>query len=202
MTQSSLPSDVFKFVALRPPTPPTPQAKDTSFICDDREPFETPVGQFLSQFNAENASTINEKLQAFIKENKYDLQYPQSQGDTDLQACLTAAKSVPPSQAKTPELISAVEQAVGKKVKDLYTSDAATRTRNQLWDRYYAFYVLSLFGSQNLEHLTTNLRTFHLLRLLTQNANIANADILNANRKQIIHQSTESEGGATLATQG
>ncbi len=179
MAQDNTPIDVFKFVALRPPTPPSKEASDYHFIRDERNAADTPVGRFVSQFNVDSAARIPDALRAFIKEQGYDLAYPQSTGDTQLDTVLAAATAVPSNTVSTPVLVSAIEKATGKTIADLYTGDSSSNTRHAVWDRYYAFYLLSQFEPQNLEQLTRNLRTFHLLRILSQGAGIPGPATLN-----------------------
>jgi hypothetical protein len=177
-------SDVFKFVSIRPPTPPSPDAANNSFTVDERLPRETPVGRFVAQFTTQNAATIPEKIKAFIASQKFDLGYPQSAGDKLLDATFTAATGVAGNAMSAATLVKAVEAATAKQVHELYTSDVAINTRFGIWDRYYAFYLLSGFEGQDLSTLTTNLRIFHLLNLLNRGSAIPDVatlhDILNA----------------------
>ena len=171
-------SDVFKFVALRPPTPPSKDASDQQFIRDDRNPGDTPVGRFLQQFSSKNVSSLPDKLKQLIKQNEYDLAYPQSAGDTDLDATESAARGLSANAISTSKLTAAIKTATDKSLKDLYASTNATKVRQGVWDRYYAFYVLGRFEPQNLELLTRNLRIFHLLRLLSTEAPIPGPESL------------------------
>ncbi|MBS0424546.1 MAG: hypothetical protein JSR71_09035 [Proteobacteria bacterium] len=159
-------SDLFKFVALRPPMPPSQDAASRNFTADDRTAKDTPVGRFVAQFNVENAATIPERLKAFIAAQKYDLAFPQSAGDTTLSATLAAANFVTKGEVSTQALIAAIQVSTDKQISALYASDDAKKMREALWDRYYAFYLLSGFEGQDLTALTTNLRSFHLLNLL------------------------------------
>jgi hypothetical protein len=159
-------SDVFKFVALRPPMPPSSDAASRNFTSDDRVAKETPVGRFVAQFNAENAATIPDKLKELIAKNNYNQAFPQSAGDKILDQTLTAVNSVPKGEISAGTLIKTIQDATGQQISTLYASDGATKMRQSLWDQYYAFYLLSGFEGQDLTALTTNLRSFHLLNLL------------------------------------
>jgi hypothetical protein len=173
-------SDVFKFVALRPPTPPSRDAASINFTYDDREAAQTPVGHFVSQFSPDNAASIPDKLKAFIADQRYDLAYPQSSGDKTLDEALSAARSVPSAIVSTNALIAAIQSATGKTIQDLYSSGAATNALHGVWDRYYAFYMLSGFVGQDLTQLTTNLRTFHLLNILQRGQSVPDVATLSA----------------------
>jgi len=171
-------SDVFKFVALRPPTPPSRDDAVTNFTTDDRTASATPVGRLVAQFNENNAATIPDKVKALIARQRYDLSYPQSAGNKTLDAALAAAKGVPGDKISTATLIAAIESATRQKVAALSTAAAAVKLLQGTWDRYYAFYLLSGFIGQDLTALTTNLRTFHLLNLLNRGQVVADASAL------------------------
>ena len=170
--------DVFKFVALRPPTPPSQDATQYNFTVDDRLASRTPVARFLAQFNQDNVATLPAKLKEFIGEQKYDLHFPQASGDLTLDVVAKAAADVPAATVSTASLTAAIEAATSKSLADLYAADAATSQRNAIWDNYYAFYVLSRYEGQDLGALTTNLRIYHLLNLLYRKRPVADAATL------------------------
>jgi hypothetical protein len=159
-------SDVFKFVALRPPSPPSGDSATLNFIRDDRQPRETPVGIFLSQFNSENVRTFPEKLRSFIAEKNYSLSFPQDRGDRTFDQVVSSTAAVPVGSISTATLKAAVEAATGQSLSALVTSSAAVAMRHTLWDCYYAFYLLSGVEGQDLATLTNHLRTGHLLARL------------------------------------
>jgi hypothetical protein len=171
-------SDVFKFVALRPPMPPSRDAAGKGFTTDDRTASHTPVGRLVAQFNVENAAKIPDRVKAFIAENTYDKAFPQSQGNTDLDRTQDAVRAVPEADISTNTLVNAVQAAVGKDIGELYDSDGARAIRDAVWDNYYAFYILSGFEGQDLSALTTNLRTLHLINLLARGIAIPDAATL------------------------
>lgn len=159
-------SDVFKFVSLRPPSPPSGDSAQTNFISDGRPALDTPVGRFVAQFTAQNAGTFPDKLKAFIAEQKYTLTYPQDAGDKALEQALSAATAVPAGSISAATLKAAIESATGQPLASLVTSPSAVTRRDRLWDSYYAFYLLSGLEGQDLGALTSNLRAVHLLTLL------------------------------------
>jgi hypothetical protein len=178
------PSHIFKFVSLRPPTPPSVDAASRNFTADDRPAKTTPVARLIAQFTAENASTIPERVKKFIADEQYDLSYPQSAGYDLLDVSLTAARALPHDTISTARVTEAIESATRQQIAALYNSDAARKVREGLWDRYYAFYLLSAFVGQDLSTLTNNLRIYHLLGFLSREQAIpdhtALSDILNA----------------------
>jgi hypothetical protein len=173
-------SDVFKFVSLRPPSPPSGDSAQTNFISDGRSAHETPVGRFVAQFTAQNAGTFPEKLKAFIAEQKYTLTYPQDAGDKALEQALSAATAVPAGSISAVTLKAAIESATGEPLASLVTSPSAVTRRDRLWDSYYAFYLLSGLEGQDLGALTSNLRTDHLLTLLQNGQAVPGAATLQA----------------------
>jgi hypothetical protein len=168
MASQDTKSDVFKFVSLRPPSPPSGDSATINFITDGRTAPETPVGRFVAQFNAENAATFPDKLKAFIAAQQYTLTYPQDGGDTTFDKGLAAATAIPAGTISPATLKAAIESATGQTLDSLVTSPAAVKRHDTLWDCFYAFYLLSGLEGQDLTALTSNLRTVHLLTLLKQ----------------------------------
>jgi len=166
MAAQDMKSDVFKFVALRPPSAPTADSATVNFIRDSRNAVETPVGRFVAQFNPENAATFPDKLKTFIAQQKYSLNYPQDAADNTFDQTTTAANGVPAGSITAASLKAAIEGATGQPLATLVTSPAAVDRQNRLWDNYYAFYLLSGMQGQDLGSLTSNLRSLHLLALL------------------------------------
>lgn len=166
---------VFKFVALRPPTPPSERSADLSFTRDARPAKETPVGRFVAQFDAANVATLPQKLREFIESQHYDAGYPQSEGDMRLDAVEAAWLAVPAAQLSTERLAAAARDVLGVPPKD-HLADQATRAqRSALWDRYHAFSIGQGFGLGNVDRLTRNLRIYHVLDLLARDVPIASA---------------------------
>ena len=159
MAAQDMKSDVFKFVALRPPSAPTADSATVNFIRDSRNAVETPVGRFVAQFNPENAATFPDKLKTFIAQQKYSLNYPQDAADNTFDQTTTAANGVPAGSITAASLKAAIEGATGQPLATLVTSPAAVDRQNRLWDNYYAFYLLSGMQGQDLGSLTSNLRS-------------------------------------------
>lgn len=168
-------SNIFKFVALRPPTPPSPRNADTGFIRDARVTNETPVGRLVAGLAAGDASKVPELVRRFIVHEHFDLAFPQSDGDRRLDEVDKAVHALPASQISTAHLQGAVENALDQSSKDYLETNDARKQLAGIWDRYYAFLLLGLTEPQNLEVLTRNLRIYHLLRLLAAGENISSS---------------------------
>jgi len=170
-------SDVFKFVALRPPDSITRNSRKLNFIADDRDPVNTPVGELVrSLTGTRNPADAATKIADFIHTHKYTTDFLADD------ALLLRVDKVLDQQLADPgdnaALIAAIEEVLDG---DIATSYASDETQTQLagtWDRYYAFYLLSRFTPQNLEDLTRALRRFHVLHLLTEGTDLSAKDIL------------------------
>ncbi|MDQ3776905.1 MAG: hypothetical protein M3461_22425 [Pseudomonadota bacterium] len=178
MANNIPPSNVFKFVALRPPTPPEKRNAQIAFIADTRPAKETPVGRLASHFDPEDGSQVPELIKRFIDERRYDLEYPQSRGDTRLFNVEAAVKAIPPEQVSTQHLQAAAGKVLGQPVKAFYSARESQQLLHEIWDRYYAFLILGLSTPQNLEQLTRNLRVYHLLALLAKDFPVPDAETL------------------------
>jgi len=171
-------SNVFKFVALRPPTPPEQRDARLAFVSDARPAKETPVGVLAGQFDPKDGTNVPDLIKRFIDQHHYDLAYPQSADDTRLFAVETAVKALGPDQISTNHLDTAAAGPLGQPVASYMASPEAKKQLAEIWDRYYAFLILSLSTPQNLEQLTRNLRIYHLLDLVAGNVTIQDAATL------------------------
>lgn len=164
-------SHVFKFVSLRPPTPPARRATDLAFVRDARPAKETPVGRLLSTFNPDNAAQLPDALRRFIDEQHYTATYPQDLGDTRLDGVEAAVRALPRDQLSNQRLVDAVATTLDAKPAEFMTATGQAWLTG-IWDRYQAFLVLGAFAPQNLESLTRNLRILHLVDLLARDAGV------------------------------
>ena len=108
MADQDMKSDVFKFVALRPPMAPTGDSANNNFIRDARPAAETPVGRFVAQFNTNNIQTFPAALKRLIAEKKYTLTFPQDTGDDTFDKVLKAAQAAPAGTISAASLKKAI----------------------------------------------------------------------------------------------
>src|SRR5262247_913739 len=94
-------SNVFKFVAVRPPTPPEQRREQLGFVKDARPAAETPVGRLIAQVDRAAAVNLADVIKRFVAEQQYDLAFPQSAGDTKLAAIDSAVRALEPDQIST-----------------------------------------------------------------------------------------------------
>ncbi|MEO8353845.1 MAG: hypothetical protein ABI680_19125, partial [Chthoniobacteraceae bacterium] len=168
-------SNVFKFVALRPPTTPSRGSTRTDLIRDARPPQETPIGRLVASFGPDDGAKVPELVRRFIAEHQYNLAFPQGEGETRLREVEKAALAVPPAEVSADRLRSAVEAVLRQNAKDFLDLDESKAQLGRIWNRYYAFLILGFTEPQNLEELTRNLRIYHLLRQLADHVAIPNS---------------------------
>lgn len=168
-------SHVFKFVALRPPLPAAEGRSGIGFVRDERLASRTPVGQLIVRLGANSADDLARALHELISERGFKADYPQSDGNTRLDAAEAAARAVPAGEVSTARLETALRDSLGATPKAFMATDAARTLRADLWDRYLAFLLSEPDGPRKLDRLTRNLRILHLINLVAREVPIATA---------------------------
>ncbi|GAL83599.1 hypothetical protein C173_12015 [Sporocytophaga myxococcoides] len=161
-------TDIFKFVALRPPVPVNKRDLETNFIKDNRKPEESPVGKLVSTFERSDGDKIPGKISDFIQDNKYYIDFPESAGDYRLSKIYEEAKSISKDSFNLESIKEKISGSINDSIASFLEKEESKQLLNNIWDRYYAFYILSKTENQNLEILTKGLRVFHLLDLINQ----------------------------------
>ncbi len=105
-------------------------------------------------------------LQSIIINRGYDLNFPQSQGDSRLNDLFQQLFAATKSTFDRDLLVQDIESILDQKISDYLAADNTRVMLNHLWDHYYAFHILSKWLPVNLEQLTQNLKTWHVLNLL------------------------------------
>ena len=168
MATKTIQSDIFKFLALRPPVPIDKKNEELNFISDPRKIDETPVGKLTESFDMKDGTKIPEQLKNFIATNNYDLNYPETMGDFTLSKIFDLASSTRKEKFDSNKLSKDIENILGTSATVfLDNSDNQAQLAN-IWDRYYAFYILARTENQNLDKLTQSLRVFHLLQFISR----------------------------------
>ena len=163
MADTTIKSDVFKFVALRPPVSIEKKNQETNFIIDSRQPEGTPVGKLTKTFDSKDGAKIPEQVKGFVETNKYDLKYPESMGDSTLSKIHDFVLSITKEEFSNEFLVNGIINILDSGIADFLDNEDSKALLNNLWDRYFAFFILSRTENQNLDNLTKNLRVFHLL---------------------------------------
>jgi hypothetical protein len=166
MAEISFQSDVFKFVSLRPPVSADKKKQEINFISDLRVPENTPVGKLTKSFDPKDGTKIPEQVRNFVNTNKFDLNYPESTGNTSLSEIYDLASSIDQEGFDLDELSKCIENILGSSILNFLNNHDIKTQLNNIWDRYYAFYILARTENQNLDTLTKNLRVYHLLQLI------------------------------------
>ena len=156
-------SDVFKFVSLRPPVSIEKENQELNFMVDSRNVQETRVGQLKESFNPEDGSKIEEQLKDFIKRNKFTTDFPTDATGDVLRKVYAIAKN----EKDVSTLKTAIENILDEPVSEFLGEPSTIKLLGEIWDRYYAFFLLNRFQPQNLETLLQHLRTFHFLEKLS-----------------------------------
>ncbi|MDF9799353.1 hypothetical protein OKW21_004616 [Catalinimonas alkaloidigena] len=157
-------SDVFKFVALRPPVPADKASEKLNFIADQRNAEDTPVGKLVKSFTSEEATQIPERVVRFIDSNKYEIAYPDIASEPTLFIIHTIASHVNKDDFSIDRLTEEIENTLASTALEFLKIKETQNLLDGIWDRYYAFYLLNKTESISLEGLTQHLRTFHLLQ--------------------------------------
>jgi hypothetical protein len=169
MAKNPIQTDVFKFVALRPPVSVEKKKQETNYTSDSRKPEDTPVGKLVKSFDPKDGTKIPQLVRRFIDSNKYDLNYPQSDGDKTLSEIYDSVSSFTMDDFNADKLVKNIEKIVDVSLSKFLHDKERQNQLNNIWDRYYAFYILARTENQNLEFLTKNLRVFHLLQYVNTN---------------------------------
>lgn len=173
MSTTQIQSDVFKFVALRPPVSITKLNKELNFIEDKRTAITTLAGSLVKSFDINDGTLIPDLIRDFIKTNNYSLDFPENEIGVDLGRIFELAKSI--KDIEIPNIKNLIESHIGRSINSILDSDMLPN----IWDRYYVFFMLTKFEKRNLESLTQNLRVFHLLKFVNDDFSINSKATLN-----------------------
>lgn len=159
-------TDVFKFVALRPPSTIKKENQALNFIKDNRHPEQNPVAELIRTFDIKDGSKIPAQVKEFIETNSYASNYPENLENDILDRIFHFASKIAKEEYTTDLLISGIQSILDREISQFLADDAAVNQLNNSWDHYYAFYILSRSENIQLEVLTKNLRVYHLLNAL------------------------------------
>ncbi|PXW85014.1 hypothetical protein C8R34_12248 [Nitrosomonas sp. Nm84] len=176
MTKDINQSDIFKFVSLRPPVSADKKKQEINFITDKRKPEETPVGKLTKKFDPKNGTKIPTQIKEFIQMKEFDLNYLQE--DSNLKKIYEFITNIDKNDISNDVLLKGIEKILDEKLVVLYKSEEFQEQLHEIWDRYYAFYMLGRTESINLDNLTGILRIYHLIHLLSQEIIISDEQTL------------------------
>jgi hypothetical protein len=160
-------TDIFKFVALRPPVTIAKDDLEKNFIKDKRKPEESPVGKLATTFENTDGNKIYDQVSNFVRSSGYTSTFPEFDGDLRLSDIYNEVQAVSKDSFNLDAIRDRVSGILHGSIQDFLARES-DQLLNAIWDRYYAFYILSKAEPQNLEILTKGLRVFHFLELLQQ----------------------------------
>lgn len=171
--------DIFKFVALRPPTKPKTKSRELlSRIVDRRQPSETLIGKIVHDLgdNADIERVLPPVKQLINQKNWTS----ENHRDQDVTAIAAVHRAIDEQlqNFSSEGFLKSIKEALGVTPKDFVQSEQARSTRQGLWDRLQAFYLLNRETPVNLEELTDGLRAFHIVELLAKGEKFNSADEL------------------------
>lgn len=166
MADNTIKSDIFKFVALRPPVSIEKKNQEANFITDTRQPEHTPVGKLAKTFDTKDGTNIPEQVKSFIEKNKYDLKYPESVGIFNLSKIYDFVLSITKDGFNADSLHSDIVNILNDEITNYLDNNESKTMLENIWDQYYAFYIISRTENKNLDVLTKGLRVFHFLKSL------------------------------------
>lgn len=176
MENLSIQTDIFKFVALRPPVSPDQKNAEINYISDDRVAEETPPGKVIKRIDPQDGTLIPEKIKDLIQQFNYTLDFP-SEGR--IKKIGDFVRDIDKNTISTEKLNTEIKQLLNEDIESFYSGEEGSNQRHDIWDRYYSFFVLGRTEPQNLETLTESLRLYHLLDLLIKNLPVPNSEALN-----------------------
>jgi hypothetical protein len=170
-------SDVFKFVALRPPTTASPDAQQAGTTTDARPFTRTVVGMALDRIQEKTPEGVTKAVTQVVSDHGYTIDDVFDPQVNDLDRVAAYLVTIPPGTTKE-EVSAAVAAILGSPVSDWQKGQNVAALRDGLWDRFYAFYLLQGVAPQNLETLTARLRAMHFIAYLANPATILSDTIL------------------------
>lgn len=170
MANNTHKSDIFKFVALRPPVSIDKKNFEINYFTDDRQIEQTPVGKLIKTIDSKNRTKIPELAKKFIESNRYETTYPESTGNFLLTRIYDFVIVITKEQFTKEFLLSGILDILSCQINDFLKNRDSKTLLDNIWDRYYAFYILARTQNQDLDALNRNLRVFHLLKQIDKDS--------------------------------
>ncbi len=178
MAETSIKNDVFKFVALRPPTKRKIQPLSPGRIVDTRQVNDTPVGRIIRKLGSNaNMDRVLPQVKRLINEKNWSSEIIRDQDVATIAATYRAIDEQL-QNFSTEGFVKSIEEALGSSPKDFIQSESANYIREGLWDRLHAFYLLNRETPVNLEEIIGGLRAFHIVESLANGEQFSSADDL------------------------
>lgn len=169
--------DVFRFVAIRPPTTGDEEEEPTPVLRDNRPFTDTFVGTTLRELDGYSHDQLLRVLEHRAREVGVEPTVPSTAAGRAI-AAVGALVRQAIDENTVEGLGPAVDQALGQKAADFVNSNDAATLRNDLWDRLETYYLLTRNSPRNLESLVAAIRSFHLVEFLAGGNEVGSVDDL------------------------
>ena len=168
-------TDVFKFVALRPPVLVNRDDLAKTTLKDKREPEATPVGEVVREVGA-NSEQVIALLRQTVDRTGWTPEIPEGERSSVLlQLADYFTQAITDFDAEQFEC--RVTEILSESPNNLVHSEWLTSLKNELWDRLYAFYILNRAAPVNVEQLMLGLRVIHVIEYM------ANGEVVDSGSK-------------------
>ncbi|ETT73301.1 hypothetical protein C173_12015 [Paenibacillus sp. FSL R7-277] len=179
-------NDVFKFVALRPPTEPKQKNGNSSRIVDSRHLNETPVGKLINELEPNShIGQVLPHVMELVNKNNWGSEI---QGDKKFKVIVAVSRIIE-NQVRifeSEKFHRQIENAIGDCPKIFIQSDYAFNLQCNLWDRLHAFYLINRVTPVNLEGLMEGLKSFHILGKLAKDDEMVTLEDLQAAYRGVV----------------
>lgn len=159
-------TDVFKFVALRPPVSIDKKKQEINFIKDVRQAEQTPAGELVKTFDEKDGTKIPEQTKEFIKSKQYAINFPENEENITLSKIFDIATYFTAENFSNDKLKKEIENFLDTSIESFLDNSKNIKILETIWDSYFTFYILARTDSSNLDVLTKGLRVFHLMKLI------------------------------------
>lgn len=161
-------SNVFTFVAVRPPQPPDAVDARLRTFADPRPADASPLEPVVAKWKGEtmDQERIRRDVLGLVKEHGYAVDLRGGSQDSAFERLDAAITGAGGGAADADGLAAAIGSAFDLRADEVVGSDRFRELEGRLWDAYYCFLILQRFSAQDLDALTRALRLTHLVREL------------------------------------
>lgn len=179
----SMKQDVFRFVALRPPTPTDETDPLSRPVRDARNGEDTVVGRLVAELGER---PTRGRFEALLRREVAERGLTPSPPDDDVATALTVLGNLldrgltaeeATDMSATTGLLRVVEDVLGASPAEFLADEHVSQIRAELWDRLQVFYLLGRRKPQNLEELVSALRALRLVELLAADTMLEPGDL-------------------------
>ena len=172
-------TDVFRFVALRPPDTADEDDPVTAPLRDRRKPEGTAVGRTVAELGQRpSRGKLNELLRRRAREEGIVPEPPTDGPGSELAAVARAMRAATRDPAAASAIVATVTQLLGTDPKAYLADQRNATVRDQLWDRLEVHYLLVREAPRDLDPIVEALRALRLVEVLADGHDVANPESL------------------------